>query len=98
MDIVNPEKSTYLEEAAQKRMSFSREMSLKRAVSHRTMLVKKDGTLANTQYTDQYVDRGRVTAELRRQASQGGGLSTAGGFNATMRKSLARCVLLIVCR
>ena len=69
MDIVNPDKSTYLADAATKRMSFSREMSLKRSVTHRFVLVKKDGTLAHTQYADQYVDADRVRQDLKRQAS-----------------------------
>jgi hypothetical protein len=99
MDIVDPTKSAYLKDAAKKRMSFSREMSLKRAVSHRAVLVRKDGTLADTQYADQYVDRDRVRADLKRAASRvsfGGALGAADdGASAVSRdvlqRSLTKC-------
>lgn len=72
MDIVKPECSTYLKKSATLKMSYAREMSLKRAVSHRAVFVHKDGTLASTQYSDQYVDRDRVAADLKRSVSVAG--------------------------
>ena len=96
MDIVHPEKSTYATDAAKKHMSFSREMSLKRSVSRRVVLVKKDGALADTQYTDQYVDKGRVRAELKKQmscVSFGGLLAADGGGSgvSAFQRSLSKC-------
>lgn len=77
MNIVNPEDSTYLARASERKMSYYREKSLKRAVSYRAVLVKKDGTLANSQYNDQYLDREAVQADLKRQQSRRSVVGTA---------------------
>jgi hypothetical protein len=67
MNIVEPSTSSYLKEAAKRKMSFSREKSLKRAISYRAVLVTPKGTIAESQYNDQYLDRQVVMETLKEQ-------------------------------
>lgn len=70
MDIVNPEECTYLEDSAGRKMSYTRQKSLSRAISYRQTLVKRNGELADSQYTDQYLDRETIVASLKKQQSK----------------------------
>jgi hypothetical protein len=70
MNIINPRDSTYLEESSERRMSYSRQKSLSRAISYRQTLVKHNGELADSQYTDQYLDKETVMSTLRRQSTR----------------------------
>lgn len=88
MNITDPGSCTYLEEASGRKMSYYRQRSLARAVSYRAPMVKKDGDLADSQYTDQYFDRETVMATLRRQHSQARP-STAPG--AGVEHALSKC-------
>eukprot|EP00892_Ulva_mutabilis_P002981 jgi/Ulvmu1/12684/UM094_0041.1 len=93
MNITDPDSCTYLEEASGRKMSYYRERSLARAVSYRATMVKKNGDLADSQYTDQYFDRETVMATLRRQQSSAGGrpaLAPHAGVEQALTKSLSR--------
>lgn len=70
MNIIDPDECTYLEDAAGRKMSFSRQKSLSRAISYRQTLIKRNGELADSQYTDQYLDKETITATLKRQQSK----------------------------
>jgi hypothetical protein len=89
MNITEPEKCTYLEEAADRRMSYSRQKSLSRAVSYRQTLLKKSGDLADSQYTDQYLDRETVMNTLRKQHS--GKRNTIDAVSLDAADALGRC-------
>lgn len=95
MNITNPESCTYLEEAAGRKMSYYRQRSLARAVSYRAPMIKKNGDLADSQYTDQYFDRETVMATLRRQKSCGGS-RPATAPDAEVEHTLAKCALLLL--
>lgn len=69
MNITNPDECTYLEEAAERKMSYTRQKSLSRAISYRQTLVKRNGELADAQYTDQYLDKETMAVTLKRQQS-----------------------------
>jgi hypothetical protein len=69
MNITNPDECTYLQEAASRTMSYSRQKSLARAISYRQTLVKRNGELADSQYTDQYLDKESIVATLKKQQS-----------------------------
>lgn len=90
MNITDPGSCTYLEEASGRKMSYYRQRSLARAVSYRAPMVKKDGDLADSQYTDQYFDRETVMATLRRQHSQARPSTAPGaGVEHALSKSLS---------
>lgn len=72
MNITDPDECTYLEEAAARKMSYTRQKSLSRAVSYRQTLVKRNGELAESQYTDQYLDKETIVSTLKRQQSTRG--------------------------
>lgn len=69
INVTQPRKCPYLASAPQREMSYYRKKSLQRAVSYRATLVKRDGTLASTQYSDQYVDAGVARAAVKRALS-----------------------------
>jgi hypothetical protein len=69
INITQPGKCTYLASTSQREMSYYRKKSLKRAVSYRATLVKRDGTLASTQYSDQYIDKDEAMASVKRSFS-----------------------------
>lgn len=50
-------------------MSYTRQKSLSRAISYRQTLVKRNGELADAQYTDQYLDKETMAVTLKRQQS-----------------------------
>ena len=88
MDITNPDKCTYLEEASERKMSYSRQKSLSRAISYRQTLVKRNGELADAQYTDQYLDKETVTATLKKQQSV---RQSVVAFDDGASEALGRC-------
>lgn len=90
MNITDPSSCTYLEEAAGRKMSYYRQRSLARAVSYRAPMVKKNGDLAESQYTDQYYDRETVMATLRRQQSTAGSRPSSAP-DAGVEHALAKC-------
>lgn len=65
MNIVQPRQSRYLEQSTRKPMSYYRQKSLTRALSYRSVLYKKNGELADSQYSDSYVGREHAVRALR---------------------------------
>jgi hypothetical protein len=96
MNIVKPEESQYLERASEHKMSYYREKSLKRAVSYRAVLVKKDGKLAQTQYIDQYLDKEMVMVSLKKQASRHFPSDNPQPDESMVSQALSKYILLVV--
>jgi hypothetical protein len=91
MNITNPEECTYLQDAASRRMSYSRQKSLARAISYRQTLVKRNGELADSQYTDQYLDKESIVAALKKQQST---RLSVGPVDDDTIEALDKCVTL----
>ena len=70
MNITDPSDDSYLKAASKRKMSYSRQQSLKRAISHRAVLVTPKGEVAHSQYADQYLDHSVVMSTLKKQQSR----------------------------
>lgn len=70
MNITDPQDTAYLQAASKRKMSYYRQQSLKRAISHRAVLVTPKGEVAHSQYGDQYLDKAVVRDTLKKQQSK----------------------------